>query len=60
MRRGERGPDPTGELIKTIEIKNRDGQVVERKEVVSVIRRSIRRFAPLPAPVHVAADRVST
>lgn len=36
MRRGERGSDPTAELIKTIEIKNREGRVVERKEVVSV------------------------
>lgn len=36
MRRGERGSDPTAELIKTIEIKNKEGQVVERKEVVTV------------------------
>ena len=36
MRRGERGSDPTAELIKTIEIKNKEGRVVERKEVVTV------------------------
>lgn len=36
MRRGERGSDPTAELIKTIEIKNKEGRVVERKDVVSV------------------------
>ena len=35
MRRGERGSDPTAELIKTIEIKNKEGRVVERKEVVT-------------------------
>ena len=36
MRRGERSSDPAGELIKTIEIKNKEGRIVERKEVVSV------------------------
>lgn len=35
MRRGERGSDPMAELIKTIEIKNKEGRVVERKEVVT-------------------------
>lgn len=35
MRRHERGQDPGHELLKTIEIRNRDGQVVERKEVVT-------------------------
>ncbi|MCC7537526.1 MAG: hypothetical protein IT379_14980 [Deltaproteobacteria bacterium] len=37
MRRGDRGPDPTPErLVHTIELKNRDGQVVERREVVAL------------------------
>lgn len=35
MRRGDRGSDPASELIKTIEIKNKEGRVVERKEVVT-------------------------
>lgn len=35
MRRHDRGADPGNDFIKTIEIKNRDGQVVERKEVVT-------------------------
>jgi hypothetical protein len=35
MRRHDRGADPGSDLIRTIEIKNRDGQVVERKEVVT-------------------------
>lgn len=35
MRRHDRGADPGSEFIKTIEIKNRDGQVVDRKEVVT-------------------------
>ncbi len=35
MRRHDRGADPGSEFIKTIEIKNREGQVVERKEVVT-------------------------
>jgi hypothetical protein len=35
MRRHDRGADPVSEFIKTIEIKNREGQVVERKEVVT-------------------------
>lgn len=35
MRRHERGADPGSDFIKTIEIKNRGGQVVERKEVVT-------------------------
>lgn len=37
MRRGDRGPDPAPErLVHTIELKNRDGQVVERREVVAL------------------------
>lgn len=35
MRRHERGADPGHDFIRTIEIKNKEGQVVERKEVVS-------------------------
>jgi len=35
MRRQERGADPGNDFIRTIEIKNKEGQVVERKEVVS-------------------------
>lgn len=35
MRRHDRGADPGSEFLTTIEIKNRDGQVVERKEVVT-------------------------
>lgn len=35
MRRGDRGADPGADFIRTIEIKNKDGQVVERKEVIS-------------------------
>ncbi|MEI7511923.1 MAG: hypothetical protein WCK01_00475 [Candidatus Uhrbacteria bacterium] len=35
MRRHERGADPGQDFIRTIEIKNKDGSVVERKEVVS-------------------------
>lgn len=35
MRRPDRGAEPGNDFIRTIEIKNRDGQVVERKEVVS-------------------------
>ncbi len=35
MRRHDRGADPGNEFIRTIEIKNREGQIVERKEVIS-------------------------
>jgi hypothetical protein len=35
MRRHERGADPSQDFIRTIEIKNKDGNVVERKDVVS-------------------------
>jgi hypothetical protein len=35
MRRHDRGTEPGGDFIRTIEIKNREGQVVERKEVVT-------------------------
>lgn len=36
MRRGDRGPDPAPErFIRTIEIKDKTGRVVERKEVVT-------------------------
>jgi hypothetical protein len=35
MRRHDRGADPGNEFIRTIEIKNREGQTVERKEVIS-------------------------
>lgn len=35
MRRNDRGADPGNDFVRTIEIKNKDGQVVERKEVVS-------------------------
>lgn len=35
MRRNDRGSDPGTEFIKTIEIKNKQGDVVERKEVVT-------------------------
>jgi hypothetical protein len=35
MRRHERGADPGQDFIRTIEIKNKDGTVIERKDVVS-------------------------
>lgn len=35
MRRHERGADPGQDFIRTIEIKNKEGTVIERKEVVS-------------------------
>ena len=35
MRRNDRGAEPGHDFIRTIEIKNKDGQVVERREVVS-------------------------
>lgn len=35
MRRQERGADPGQDFIRTIEIKNKEGTVIERKEVVS-------------------------
>lgn len=35
MRRQDRGADPASDFIRVIEIKNKDGHVVERKEVVS-------------------------